>query len=89
MRIGQKVDEIVGEVEVIGLRASPLMGLVTSMLGTLVNSIRGFGGEFVDVVFDPLKTIADNGMPASVSEEFLNVVYDTRRAEYSPIKPKV
>jgi hypothetical protein len=83
MRIGQKVDEVIGdEVEVVGLRASPLMGLVTSMLDKVVSSVRGFGGDFVDAVFDPVQTIADHGMSGTLAEDFLGMANDTSRAGY-------
>ena len=88
MRIGQPVEEAIGDkAEIVGLRASPLMGLVTSIIPSWVQTVvRGFSSAVAEVM-DPVKVISDNRMPASVANEFLEVMNDTERPVIKPLKP--
>ena len=90
MRIGQPVQEAIGDkAEIVGLRASPLMGLVDAIIPAGVQRFfRGFGSAVAEII-DPVQVISDNRMPASVANEFLEVVNNdpARPAVIKPLKP--
>jgi hypothetical protein len=86
MHPGQPIEEAIGTpTEVVGRRASPLMGVVNKVIGLGGALVRGFSQTAAEV-FSPGEIISRERMSPSVASEFLEAINDTRRDDYAPGK---